>query len=67
MPIKKEHAQGRGAKTGGERKEGEALERERGDIGDEYVMNVFFFFFSQPFICVTAKTVFGVKSTLLKF
>lgn len=41
MPIKKEHAQGRGAKTGG-RKEGEALERERGEFGDEYVMNVFF-------------------------
>lgn len=52
MPIKKEHAQGRGAKTGrGE--EGEALERERGEFGDEYVMNVFFF---QPFICVTAET-----------
>lgn len=51
MPIKKEHAQGRGAKTGGERKEGEALERERGEFGDEYVMNVFFFFLSTLYLC----------------
>lgn len=36
-------------KQGGERKEGEALERERGEFGDEYVMNVFFF---QPlYLC----------------
>lgn len=56
MPIKKEHAQGRGTRAEGKeagwkegRKEGrmgvEVLEREKGEFGDEYTM----IFFSSSF------------------